>query len=473
MKKVNTAQQAFFIRYKLMPVKRFIEGITPVLKRIEVLDDRWNIIRHLRRHHRAITLSMLTVIVSFEIAVAIQFISGRHIMLLGVILGGSLFSLFFLSCIKILPTVGYTNFPRQINAVDLLEREVVPLQTSIAGAILKGKVILVTGAAGSIGSELCRQLLNCEPQSVIALDTNETGLFELVESLRSHQCAGRLCPYIGDILDVKRMSRLFTKEHLDIVFHAAAYKHVPLLEQFPDQAIRTNVFATYHLCRLAQEHDVARFVFISSDKAAEPVGVMGATKRVGELIVQRLGMSTNCTTCFCAVRFGNVIGSRGSVVPVFAQQIKRGGPITVTDPEATRYFMTISEACGLVILTAAIADQGGLYLLEMGNPVRIMDLAVKMTSLCGLRIGRDIPIVYTGLRPGERLHEALVAANEELVPTAHSKIFCVTYRGNLPTLTKLAQWMDHLDNSLQHENIEQLREHLFEIIREQELIEIS
>lgn len=374
---------------------------------------------------------------------------------------------------NLLAWVGHTNPPRELNLADLLEREEIPLPTSEAQALLQGQIILVTGAAGSIGSELCRQLLDYEPQCLIALDTNETGLFDLAESLRSHPSAAHLYPYIGDITNVQSMARLFAQELPQIVFHVAAYKHVPLLENFPDQAIRTNILATFHLCRIAQEYDVDRFVFISSDKAAEPKAVMGATKRVGEMIVQALANSANGTTRFCAVRFGNVIGSRGSVVPIFAQQIKQGGPITVTDPQATRYFMTIPEACGLVILTAAIADQGGLHLLDMGSPVLIMDLAIKMIHLYGLRLERDISIVYTGLRPGERLHETLVAANEELIPTAHSKIFSLSQTEHLPTLTTLTQWMHTLEDSLQYASRAQLREYLFELVRERELIPIN
>lgn len=470
MKKASVAQQALSVLYGSMQVKRFIDGFTTVLLRLEALTTRRTVIRRLRRHRIAIVLSALTVILGFEVAVALQFVSGRHVLPLEFILWGSVFSLLLLGCVKMLPTVGQINLLRELNASDLLEREVVPLQTTSAHAILKGQIILVTGAAGSIGSELCRQLLDCQPQSVIAMDTNETGLFDLAESLRSHPYAAHFCPCISDITDGQRMSHLFAEEQPNIIFHAAAYKHVPLLEQFPDQAVRTNILATFHLCRLAQKHNVARFVFISSDKAAEPTGVMGASKRIGEMIIQSLARSSAGETCFCAVRFGNVIGSRGSVVPVFTQQIEQGGPITVTDPDATRYFMTIPEACGLVVLTAAISAQGGLYLLDMGRPVRIMDLAIRMTRLCGLRIGRDIPIVYTGLRPGERLHETLVAADEELVSTTHDRILSITHRDNLPTFTTLAQWMHCLDDNLQRNSSAQLREQLFKIAREQELV---
>jgi FlaA1/EpsC-like NDP-sugar epimerase len=358
---------------------------------------------------------------------------------------------------------------KRINFADLMGRDVIPLQTSEAQTVLQGRIILVTGAAGSIGSELSIQLLNYEPERVVALDTNETGLFDLAESLRSHPYAARLYPCIGDITDGRGMARLFSKERPGIIFHAAAYKHVPLLEQFPDQALRTNVLATYHLCHLAQEHHVTNFIFVSTDKAAEPIGVMGASKRVGEMIVQAFAKSASCVTRFSAVRFGNVIGSRGSVVPVFAQQIEHGGPLTVTDPEATRYFMTIREACELVILTVALAERGGLYLLDMGSPVRIIDLATKMLHLCGLRLGEDISILYTGLRPGERLHEPLLAPNEELTPSACDKIFCVTCRTPLPKLTTIVQWMDTLKERFLWDSKAELRERLFQMVREQEL----
>lgn len=358
---------------------------------------------------------------------------------------------------------------KRINFADLMGRDAIPLQTTDTRAALQGQIILVTGAAGSIGSELSVQLLNYEPERLIALDTNETGLFDLAEGLRSHPYAARLCPYIGDITDERGIARLFSKERPRIVFHVAAYKHVPLLEQFPDQALRTNVLATYRLCHLAQEHHVTNFVFVSTDKAAEPIGVMGASKRVGELMVQAFAKSASCMTCFSAVRFGNVIGSRGSVVPIFAQQIEQGGPLTVTDPQATRYFMTIHEACELVILTVTLAERGGLYLLDMGSPVRIIDLATKMIHLYGLRLGEDISIVYTGLRPGERLHEPLLASDEELAPSACGKIFRVTCRPPLPKLTTIAQWMDTLEESFVWDSKAELRERLFQMVREQEL----
>jgi FlaA1/EpsC-like NDP-sugar epimerase len=351
----------------------------------------------------------------------------------------------------------------------LLEREIISFQEPELFTALHGQVILVTGAAGSIGSELCRQLLRYKPQVVIALDTNETGLFELAESTHAQQENARLRISIGDITD-PLIEKLFAREQPKIVFHAAAYKHVPLLEQFPDQAIRTNILAMYRLCCLAREYAVERFVFISTDKAAEPVSVMGASKRIGEMIVQALSRTAGGGTCFCAVRFGNVIGSRGSVVPIFARQIEQGGPVTVTDPQATRYFMTIPEACGLVILAAVTAEKGGLYLLDMGKAVRIMDLATKMIHSRGLYPGRDISIIYTGLRPGERLHETLIARGETLVPTEHTNIFSVHWRDDAPMLTSIIQWMHRLEQSLHHASNEQLREALFEIVKQENVL---
>ncbi len=352
---------------------------------------------------------------------------------------------------------------REVNVADLLGREVVPLQTAEAQSLLEGKIILVTGAAGSIGSELCRQLIVYKPQKIIALDNNETGLFDLAESLRAHPDAARLQLRIGDITNITSMSGLFAEERPHLVFHAAAYKHVPLLETHPDQAIQTNVLGTYYLCHLARQYQVNCFVFISSDKAVDPVNVLGASKRLGECIVQAMAQEDCGATRFCAVRFGNVIGSRGSVVPTFIKQIEQGGPVTVTDPMTTRYFMTIPEACGLVILTATIADSGGVYLLDMGSPVRIVDLAVKMIRSRGLRIERDVPIVYTGLRSGERLHELLVAPGEQLVPTSQSKIFHVAYAGEMPTLAVMDQWIGMLQHGLGREASATLHDRLIEM----------
>ena len=355
---------------------------------------------------------------------------------------------------------------RQVNVANLLGREVVPLHTPETQDFLRGKTILVTGAAGSIGSEICQQMVAHEHTEVIAVDNNETGLFDLAASLRKPDERRRLRLHIGDITDFDSMARLFASSRPHVVFHAAAYKHVPLLEQHPQQAIRTNVLGTYHLCRLAHEYNVGAFVFISSDKAADPVSVLGASKRIGEIMVQAMAQAGDNATHFCAVRFGNVIGSRGSVVPLFEQQIGHGGPITVTHPEATRYFMTIPEACGLVILSASMASNGDLFLLDMGNPVRIADLAAKMIRMHGLRVGSDVHIEYVGLRSGERLHEVLAGPDEQLLPTAHHKIFRVLPQMAIPPLTSIEQWMQALDDGSGHEDMPAVREQLFELVSE-------
>lgn len=352
---------------------------------------------------------------------------------------------------------------REVHLADLLGREAVPLQSAWAHANIAGKTVLVTGAAGSIGSELCRQLLQYKPAKVVALDNNETGLFDLAASLRQEDDAERLSVHIGDIRDEHSMAHLFETARPYAVFHAAAYKHVPLLEQHPDEAARTNVLGTYHLCRLARQHRVARFVFISTDKAADPVNVLGVSKRIGEMMVQRFALEGGDTR-FCAVRFGNVIGSRGSVIPTFTQQIEQGGPVTVTDPMTTRYFMTIPEACGLVIVTAGLASIGGLYILDMGEPVRIADVATKMIRMRGLRVDKDVAIAYTGLRPGERLHEVLVDADVELETTEHGKIFHAPPQMNVPTDDQIATEIESLQGKLATGDMKDIRAQLFTMV---------
>lgn len=353
--------------------------------------------------------------------------------------------------IKILPSLSDTlgigarsEYLRDVNVADLIGREVVALESDETSHLIAGKIVLVTGAAGSIGSELCRQVVRLRPKRLIALDNNETGLFDLVEGLHREGFARDIMmPRIGDITDQEALDSLFRDQRPEVVFHAAAYKHVPLLEEHPHQAARTNVLGTYYLCRAAQRYGVARFIFISSDKAADPVNVLGESKRMGELIVQSMAQADGGkTTLFSAVRFGNVIGSRGSVVPTFQRQIEVGGPVTVTDPGVTRYFMTIPEACGLVLLAATLADQSSLFLLDMGEPVKIADLAAKMIRMKGLRIGQDIALVFTGLRPGEKMHEALTATGEHLERTRYPKILQVVDMPAPPAPTKLDQWMD-------------------------------
>src|SRR5579883_2950233 len=436
------------------------------------------VVLYLHRHAPApATLRTIGILVGLLLLLLALFSRTTSFLVGALILIGSclVLSLPFIWRKRLTPMVapGGNGDARPLEITDLLERPVVPLHMDEVYPSLQGRVVLVTGAAGSIGSELCRQLLGSELAELIAVDINETGLFDLVEDLRAqaHPHSERLHPFIGDISDLRRLSRLLAEKRPYIIFHVAAYKHVPLLEQHADLAVRTNALATHDLCRLAQEYQVAQFVYVSTDKAACPVSVMGATKRLAEIIVQSIATSAPGPTRFCVVRFGNVIGSRGSVVPVFRRQIAQGGPITVTDPRATRYFMTIPEACGLLMFTNALAVQGGLYLLNMGEPVRIMDLAHRMARLHGLRLGKDIPLVFTGLRPGERLHETLIAPNEELLPTSHSEIFRVVCREGLPTMATLMEWLETLEHDVREGDIPQLRQHLFSYVHTDTQIE--
>jgi FlaA1/EpsC-like NDP-sugar epimerase len=310
--------------------------------------------------------------------------------------------------------------PRPIEIADLLGRPTVEIDTAGLGRWLGNKTVLVTGASGSIGSELCRQLLHHGPDQLVALDRSETGLFWIERELSEAACSTEIIPCVADITDAKRVEHVFAEYRPDIVFHAAAYKHVPLMEQHPGEAIRNIPLATATLARAAGKADVATFVMISTDKAVNPTSVMGCCKRVAEMLVQLI--ADEFETQFSTVRFGNVLNSAGSVVPVFREQILRGGPITVTHPDIERYFMTIPEAARLVIQAGLLGVGGDVFVLDMGEPVRIADLARDMIRLSNLQEGRDIEIRYSGLRPGEKLYEELFTTHEELLTTAHPKI---------------------------------------------------
>jgi FlaA1/EpsC-like NDP-sugar epimerase len=316
---------------------------------------------------------------------------------------------------------------RNVEPEDLLGREPIRIKTSAIEAYLKGQVVLVTGAAGSIGSELCRQIQRFRPQKLIALDQDETGLFNLEEELAQHALGVKRAVVIADVRETKKIDQLFVRFRPQIIFHVAAYKHVPLMEDHPDEAVKTNVFGTLTVAKAALRHNVQRFILISTDKAVNPRSVMGATKRVAEMIVQALGDSGR--TRFCAVRFGNVLGSRGSVLPQFKKQIKHRGPIKITHPEMKRYLMTAGEATLLVLQAGALGQGGEVLILDMGPPVSIVELAKELIRLYGYEPDRDIPIVFTGLRAGEKLIEELCMPQETL-KTGHDKIF--TVRTNLP-----------------------------------------
>lgn len=310
---------------------------------------------------------------------------------------------------------------RNIDIEDLLRREPIQTDTSAVEEMLRGCRVLVTGAGGSIGSELCRQIALCEPAALILVGHGENSIFDMANELRQLWPELAIKESIADVRDLDRLRHVFKVCQPEIIFHAAAHKHVPLMELNVAEAVTNNVQGTANLLRLAEAHQVGRFVFISTDKAVNPASVMGATKRVAEFLVQVVAERTGSP--YVSVRFGNVLGSRGSVVPVFRGQIARGGPVTVTHPEVRRYFMTIPEAVQLVLQASALGRGGELFVLDMGEPIRIVDLARDLIELSGLEVGQDIAIVYTGLRPGEKLLEEISLAGEEYVPTQHEKVF--------------------------------------------------
>jgi FlaA1/EpsC-like NDP-sugar epimerase len=333
--------------------------------------------------------------------------------------------------VQLLPSVGQligrsALLPqlRRISIEDLLRRSAVVDEAARIAEMLRGKTILVTGAAGSIGSQLCRQILAHDPARLVVVDWAETPLHDLLLELRKGVPDSRVVSEMGDVTDAARMKHIFEDARPEIVFHAAALKHVPMCEAHAREAIRVNVGGTKLLAETARQVGVRRFVLISTDKAVNPTSVMGATKRVAEILLQKLG-EPGGPTQFVAVRFGNVLGSNGSVIPLFRRQIADGGPLTVTHPEMRRYFMAIPEAVGLVLHAACLGRGGDLFELDMGDPVRIVDLAEDLIRLSGLVPGKDIRIEFTGVRPGEKLFEELYFSAEKVVPTSHPRIFCL------------------------------------------------
>ncbi len=310
---------------------------------------------------------------------------------------------------------------RNIEIEDLLGREAVDIARDDLDEFLRGKTVMVTGAGGSIGSELVRQLSRSGTERLVLVERSEPALFQIEQELLSASSQAKVDAVVADITDRERMNNLFLRFQPHVVFHAAAHKHVPLMENNPSEALKNNVLGTNLVADLAGRHDCDAFVLISSDKAVCPTSVMGATKRLAELVIQH--MDRKYDTRFVAVRFGNVIGSNGSVIPTFREQIKRGGPVTVTHPEMTRYFMTIPEASQLVLQAGAIGNGGDIMILDMGKPVKILDLARETIKLSGLRPDEDIEIKFTGMRPGEKLSESLSSDAEELLRTVHPKIF--------------------------------------------------
>jgi len=338
---------------------------------------------------------------------------------------------------------------KDVSCDELLGRKVLKFRRSADIKKMKeeidGKVVLITGAGGSIGSELSRQVSALNPEKIILYERYENGLYDIEIELKKKYKHINIQPVIGDILDTRKLDHIFSKELVDIVYHAAAYKHVPMMERAPLDAVRNNVFGTRNVAELSIKHGVKKFILISTDKAVNPANVMGTTKRVAELIVQSLnGKGTK----FIAVRFGNVLGSNGSVIPLFKKQIEEGGPITVTHPEITRYFMAISEAVQLVMTAGAMGKGGEIFLLDMGKPVKIVDLAKELIRKSGLEPGKDIDIVFTGLRPGEKLHEELYWKGEGIVPTENKKITMLKANGRISDVDLNAK-LQELEKSIE------------------------
>lgn len=315
------------------------------------------------------------------------------------------------------------NKIRDVQVEDLLGRATIDLGCELTQSYIKDKVILVTGGGGSIGSELCRQIASYEPKKLIILDIYENNAYDIQQELiRKYGDFLELEVQIASVRDLNKLNQIFTNENIDIVFHAAAHKHVPLMENNPEEAIKNNIIGTYNVAKISYEHAIKKFVLISTDKAVNPTNIMGATKRIAEMIIQAFDIHGK--TDYVAVRFGNVLGSNGSVIPLFVDQIKEGGPVTITHEEITRFFMTIPEAVQLVLKAGAMAKGGEIFVLDMGEPVKIKDLAYNLIRLSGLEPNVDIDIIYTGLRPGEKLYEELLIGYDKgQAKTETEKIF--------------------------------------------------
>jgi FlaA1/EpsC-like NDP-sugar epimerase len=340
-----------------------------------------------------------------------------------------------------------TGKMRDVQPEDLLGRNLITRHEAVDLTPVTGKRVLITGAAGSIGAELTRQMMTYQPHCIVALDNNESSLHDLVIELRARYPGYQIEAALVDITHANALRTVFAQHRPEVVFHAAAYKHVPMLEQYPAEALRVNVGGTYHLVKLATEFKVERFVMISTDKAVEPSSVMGASKRLCELLIHAAALQNGHATRFTAVRFGNVLGSRGSVVPTFAHQIDAGGPVTVTHPDMTRYFMTIPEAVNLVIHAACLTRGDDIFVLRMGEVVKIVDIAERMIRMRGLRVNEDIKIEFSGVRPGEKMHEALFNDGEDPTHTHHPDIYKVnTWEHSFDP----HGWLARIEHLIQH-----------------------
>lgn len=353
---------------------------------------------------------------------------------------------------------------REVNVNDLLGREPVSIDESAIRAAIRGRSVMVTGGCGSIGSELCRQLGRFEPARLVVFDQAESDLFMLMLDLRKRFPGLDIVPELGDITRPRRIAEAMVNHSIEAVFHAAAYKHVPMMEANLLEAVENNVIGTYNVAKAAYDAGVGRFVMISSDKAVNPSSMMGVTKRVAELLVSAMPLDgrQRVDGSFVSVRFGNVLASAGSVVQIFQRQIAAGGPVTVTDPQMRRYFMSIPEAVQLVLQASAMGHGSEVFVLDMGEPVRIVDLAHNMIRLAGLVPDQDIAVEFTGLRPGEKLFEELRIDGEDIAPTFHEKINI--FRSGPPDSGRLAQWLDRMFELLAQGDRERVKAHLIELV---------
>ena len=339
--------------------------------------------------------------------------------------------------------------PKESNIEQLLGRETIELDINNIESLIKNQIILVTGAGGSIGSELCRQIIKYNPQKLLMLDIYENNLYNLDVELKSKFPKNKIQPIIASIRDLKRLDEIFKQYNPYIVFHAAAHKHVPLMEENPIEAIKNNVFGTKNLIDVSNKYNIKKFILISTDKAVNPTSIMGATKRICEMMVQATNQKS--LTEFVAVRFGNVLESNGSVIPIFKKQISEGGPVTVTHKDITRFFMTISEAVGLVLQATTYAKGGEIFVLDMGKPIKIYDLAENLIRLIGLEPNKDINIEITGLRPGEKLYEELMINFDNFIETNHKKIF-IEEPSNI-SINDLTLQLNYLKEIIKKDNI--------------------
>ncbi len=356
------------------------------------------------------------------------------------------------------------NAIRKVVYRDLLGRDVVKLDTEKIGAYLNGKSVLVTGAGGSIGSELSRQICRFKPARIVLYEWAETPLFEIELDLRRCFPDVVIVPLLADIQDMGELEAAFSANRPQVVFHSAAYKHVPMLEMQPWKAVENNVIGTFNVVECAKKYDVERFVFVSTDKAVRPANIMGASKRIAEIMVQSQNSEKESVTRFMIVRFGNVVGSSGSVVPLFKRQIQQGGPVTVTHPEVTRYFMTIHEAAQLILQVGAIGNGAEIYVLDMGTPVKIDNMARDLIRLSGFEPDKEIKIDYIGLRPGEKLFEELITEDEGIVPTGYTKIMAL--KGKNRDLVQLNGNVERLVLCAALQDKDQIRECIREIVPE-------